>query len=41
VASLVLGGLLAFASELLGDVMERAVLHAPVPAVEQQPVSAA
>jgi hypothetical protein len=41
VASLVLGGLLAFASEVLGDVVERTVLHAPVPAVEHPPVSAA
>jgi hypothetical protein len=41
VASLVVGGLLAFVSELLGDVIERTLLHAPVPAVEHPPVSAA
>jgi hypothetical protein len=41
VASLVLGVLLAYVSELLGDVIERTLLHAPVPAVEQPPVSAA
>jgi hypothetical protein len=41
VVSLVLGGLLAFASEVLGDVIERSLLHAPVPAVEHPPVSAA
>lgn len=41
VVSLVLGGLLAFASELLGDVIERSLLHAAVPVVEHPPVSAA
>lgn len=41
VTSLVLGVLLAFASEVLGDVIERSLLHAPVPAVEHPPVSAA